>query len=574
MYRDEDLFCTPKSLYRSVVFHPTEDLVLPGILSHAYTFDGDLKPLFLSSKCCFCICSISADETKMLTDCPDDGKSIIMWSLTDGSEINRFAWSHDFVSFAWSPDGRLLAISDLSGSVGLLDLVDGYRTQETMSDVYGMIKFSPDCRCFYSLDFNSARCDLLRLNVNRENDGNFSLDVLTDEVSYQPWEFESWEFESCTGFLLGDPFCFPSERDTHDSQRPSLAFVLNNQSVLTVAYSSTIIEMLQLDKLTKDSAEVLKTTVTKVVLSLNGDTLFVLTTPKGSPSTLMGWDISSGMFKPGKLRVCRCTGWFGGYTLVALSEGVLCQTSPYGLQLWNFELSRCIRSWPTDLKHSFKVIPISEERVVCYVLLGVKSKFIIVDTTRESTVSTITIDGTFVACNSKCHVITADGEELQMQCGQKVLWRISLPYKLVTSPCVTFSPTEQYCVLQTLELYVLDVESGKILHKCYRSKYDYLFLCDYDCKFISDEECVVYFGTELGYFLRLFNVKSGDLLSEIALECRVCSLAACPRESLVAIGFRDSKMKFKVLRVKLPGDKHSRKSKGRVLLISNKVTIR
>ena len=550
VYRDEDLFCTPKSLYRSVVFHPTEDLVLPGILSHAYTFDGDLKPLFLSSKCCFCICSVSADKTKMLTDCPDDGKSIIMWSLTNGSEINRFAWNADIVSFAWSPDGRLLAISDLSGSIGLLDLVDGYRTQETMSDVYGMIKFSPDCHCFYSLDFNSARYDLLRSDVNIENDGNFSLVVLTDEVSYQPWEFESC---SETGFLLGDPFCFPSERDTHDSQRPSLAFVLNNQSVLTVTYSSSIIEMLQLDKLTKDSAEVLKTTVTKVVLSLNGDTLFVLTTPKCRPSTLMGWDISSGMFKPRKLRVRQNPGWFGGYNLVTLSEGVLCQTSPCALELWNFELSKCIRSW-TYSEYIFKVIPISEERVACDVLFGADSKVIIVDTTREGIVSTITIDGLFVACNSKCHVITTDRKELQMQCGHKVLWKISLPCNFLISPCVTFSPTEQYCVLQTLELYVLDVVSGKILHKCYRSKDDYLFLGDYDCKFISDEECVVSFGNELRYFLRLFNVKSGDLLGEIALESRVYSLAACPREGLVAIGFRDSKMKFKVLRVKLPGD--------------------
>jgi len=104
---NDDKLYPPMSLYRSVVFHPTKDLVLPGILSHAYTFDGDLRPLFLSSKCCFRVCSISADKMKMLTDCPNDAKSIVMWSLTDGSEINRFTWSDDIVSFAWSRDGRL-----------------------------------------------------------------------------------------------------------------------------------------------------------------------------------------------------------------------------------------------------------------------------------------------------------------------------------------------------------------------------------------------------------------------------------------------------------------------------------
>ena len=170
---------TPKSLYRSVVFHPIEDFVLPGILSHAYTFDGDLKPLFLSSKCRFSVCSISVDKIKMLTDCPNDAKSIIMWSLTDGSEINRFSWSDDIASFAWSRDGRLLAISDLSGSIGLLDVMDGYRTlaQTTVSEACGMIKFSPDCRLLYCLVLSSVKCDLFRLDVNMEKDSNFSFDV-------------------------------------------------------------------------------------------------------------------------------------------------------------------------------------------------------------------------------------------------------------------------------------------------------------------------------------------------------------------------------------------------------------
>ncbi|XP_074628966.1 uncharacterized protein LOC141886642 [Acropora palmata] len=59
----------------------------------------------------------------------------------------------------------------------------------------------------------------------------------------------------------------------------------------------------------------------------------------------------------------------------------------------------------------------------------------------------------------------------------------------------------------------------------------------------------------------LVNVKSGDLLSEIARESSLYSLAACPRERLLAIGFMDSKVNFEVLQVKLPGDKHSRGGK-------------
>jgi len=564
------------SLYRSVVFYPTEDLVLPGILSHAYTFDGDLKPLFLSSECCFSVCSVSADKTKMLTDCPNDAKSIVLWSLTDGSEINRFTWSDDIVSFAWSRDGRLLAISDLSASLTLVDAMDDYRTlaQTTISKVCEMIKFSPDCRCLYALFLNGvARCHFFPLDINVENDGDFSLDVLPDQAYYHPWEFESC---SETGFLLGDPFWLPPERDTFLSRIPGLAFVLNEKSVLKVVWSDSTIEMLQLDELTKESARVSITTARKVSLSLNGDTLYVITTTDDSPATLASWDISSGMFKPGKC-VFEETGGLNDYNLVAVREGILLQTSHNVLELWNFELSDCIRSW-TDLGYITKVIPISEERVAFEVKSASEeeSKVIVVDTTRESIASTITIDGNFIGCNSKCHVMSAAHGTLQMQCGDKVLWK--MPFKdfdFLRCMTVTFSPTEQYYVftrqasfIGPLCMYVLDAVSGKTLYTLQphiNDSPDFMFGFILDCKFVSDEECIACFadvaGLLSGSFLQLFNVKSGDLLSEIALESEAYSLAACPRERLIAVGIKDSKVNFKVLRVKLPGDKHSRKDK-------------
>ena len=82
-------------------------------------------------------------------------------------------------------------------------------------------------------------------------------------------------------------------------------------------------------------------------------------------------------------------------------------------------------------------------------------------------------------------------------------------------------------------------------------------------RFVSDEECVGCFccGYSQSCFLHLFNVKSGDLLSEIALDGDVYSLAACPRERLVAVGCGFSKVNLKVLQVKLPRDQHNRRNK-------------
>ena len=564
-----------KSLYRSVVFHPTEDLVLPGILSHGYSFHGELRPLFLSSKCSFSVCSISADKTKMLTDCTSDAKSIIMWSLTDGLEINRFTWNEDIVSFALSRDGRQLAVSDFRGSIGLCDVMDDYRTlaQTTISGVCGMIKFSPDCQCLYC--FNSARSDLFprdlyRLDVNVRDDGGLSLDISHNEVSYHPWELES----GCEpGFLLGDPFYLPPKKGPIHLWFPGLAFVLNKQSVLRVSsFDRSRIEMLPLDELIKDSAGDSEGTGMNVAFSLNGDTLFIIRHRKRE---LMVWDISTGMFKPGEI----LPRGDDNFVLVAVREGLLLQTSDDTLELWDFELHGFIRNW-NALENICKVMPISEDQVACVVvkkpsLLDIaRTEVIIVDTAKKGFVSRITIYGSFVACNSKHHVITTDGQELQMQDDAAVLWKIAVPFEPhVFHSFKSFSPTEQYCILADFNaFYVLDVALGRTLRTLQPLIHEPVVLKTGDCKFVSDEcvACCV-FGDFLDR-LQLFNINSGDLLSVIALEPRVYSLTAFPPKRLVAIGYQSSKVNFRVLQVTLPGDHHSRPSK-RSGFLDKKVTV-
>ena len=103
------------SCYRSVVFHPTELIVLPGILSHAYSFEGNLQPLFPRSNCKFTVCSVNGDS--MITNFPGDAKCLVMWSLKNGEEITRTITDEVVLSFAWSLDGRLVAISYLPGLV-------------------------------------------------------------------------------------------------------------------------------------------------------------------------------------------------------------------------------------------------------------------------------------------------------------------------------------------------------------------------------------------------------------------------------------------------------------------------
>ena len=526
------------SFYRSVVFHPTVDVVLPGILSHGYTFDGDLKPLFPESSCSFKVCSISGDKTKMLTDCPGDAKRIVMWSLKTGSEITRTRRNEDVLSFAWSRDGKLLAISHSKGSISIVDAMDGFRTlvETVIPEVCGMIKFSPDCRSLFCVNKQAhlGEQNIFHLNINM---AELLSCTLYDSKSYVPWEFES---RSETGCLLGDPI---------SSGDSAFEFVLNKQIVLRGNSYGRFIDMLNISEVREIDRATTLSRISDIVFSLCGETVYVV--GDAARATVGAWDVSSGELLAQK------SSETDKHFLVAVKEGILLATTSGTLELWNSELSQCVRNW-TDINEIIKMIPMSEQRVAC----EAKNQVIILDTTSGEIVSTIPTshDEHLVACNNICQLLIYRFESLQLSDGKTTLWRKKSPFKF---PGGMVSISKQFVVICAVEawvfpreVYVLDAISGETLHILFKG---YLY---FDCKFITDEECVISYRIISGdYCLGLFNVKSGDLLSVVNLAIKANCLAACPRKRLLAIGQSDSKHGFKLIQVWLAQDKHSRKSK-------------
>ncbi|XP_022795093.1 uncharacterized protein LOC111333731 [Stylophora pistillata] len=168
------------SCYRSVVFHPFKEVVLPGTLRSAYSYDGDLKPLFPESNCIFTVCSLlnTNGEVAIVTDCPDDAKCIILWSLENGSQVANIRRDEDVFSFACSLDGRMLAVSHSSGSICLIDTVNKFRilAENTIPSVCGMIQFSHDNQfllCWH--ESNTPPHNVYKLKIKRINPDTFSL---------------------------------------------------------------------------------------------------------------------------------------------------------------------------------------------------------------------------------------------------------------------------------------------------------------------------------------------------------------------------------------------------------------
>ena len=513
------------SLFRSVVFHPTKESILPGILSHAYTMDGDLKPLFPGSKCRFSVCSISGDKTKILTNCLKSSKCLVLWSSENGTEVDRILENEDILSFAWSGDGRLLAISHSSGVISLHDAMCNFRklTQMATPEVCGMVKFALDHR-FILCRRGGVSFSFFCLKVVKEANNTFSLTIVSGDSE----TFES--FNDC-GFLFGDLI-------STKGPQYQLTFGLDKQRQLR-SFSNAI-EMVDTKYVNRNDQGVDSNT-TGIAISLDGQTVFV-----ASVTSVTVYDMSSGKLKA-EINCERIL----YRPLCPVRGGVLILTNESTVELWSGNLAKRIKRW-TNLSGVNQLIPISEERVAVVGEVDVK----VLDTISGKVVSTIPLlQGEVLTCNSKCQVLIRRPSEpweflgidssLQLLDGKTVVWKKEGMVGK-THRAVAFSPMEQFLVFGTTErMLVLDAETGNTLRTFRFSSFSSLW----HCTFISDDTCVI-----AGYNLtvQLLNVKSGECLSAIDVESRVTCLAACPCNRVLAIGLGSSTPKFKVIRVHLP----------------------
>ena len=564
------------SCYRSVVFHPTEPIVLPGILSHAYSIDGDLLPLFPKGNCRFSVCSVHGDESKIITDCPDDAKCLVMWNLKNGEEITRTIRNEDVLSFAWSPDGTLLAISHFSGLVCLVDALNCLDT--TLAEVAtnqpcGMIKFTFDIQFLFCLSWpilpskdkrNKLRTLSFPLNVSKLPCGTFSLNVLDGDFGRTPWNYQS---PSNGGFLMGDPMFYRISSDVHSFlELFRFAFVLNKQSVLRVLPGNRKITMLKHEdysRATRNSP--FFSLPCRIAFALDGKTIYG-TTAGYKGFQVVSLDVKSGDRKAEK--VIRTPHVF----LVPVSEGVLLKQREPGadVQLWNFELSQQIRSWP-NLSEVRDIKPFSDRCVAC---VGRDFQVTILDTSNGNIVKTIPLchEGfqspywlhkVPIVCNSKYQLLCTTHSSVQLSDGKNELWKRTLKFPSIIPhhpPPAMFSPTEGFVLFSEskTEVLVLEASSGGHLRT----------LCTVDSivdfAFVSKTECVIVCKNTSGsYCLPLFNVSTGDFLTvlDIDLEPFRC-LASCPQKGLIAIGLKDSECMYAVIQVKLPRDKVNREAKG------------
>ena len=545
--------------------------------SHAYSIDGDLLPLFPKSNCRFSVCSVHEDESKIITDCPGDAKCLVMWNLKNGEEITRTIRNEAVLSFAWSPDGTLLAISHFSGLVCLVDALNCLDT--TLAEVAtkqpcGMIKFTPDVQFLFCLSWpipanqdkhNELQTLSFALNVIKLPCGTFSLNVLDNAFGQDPWNSES---SSKGGFLIGDPMFYRTSLHVL-FELLAFAFVLNKQSVLKVAHGNRKITMLKHEDYSRAIwRSPFRSSIRRIAFALDGKAIYC-TTAGDKGLQVVCLDVSSGDRKAEK--VISTDDVF----LVPVSEGVLLkQREPEAdVQLWNFELSQQIRSWP-NLSKVRDMTPFSDQCVAC---VGRDFQVSILDTSNGNIVKTIPLchegfETSFwfrkvpIVCNRKYQLLSTAHSSVQLSDGKNELWKRTLEFQSRFSPDrpQMFSPTEEFVLISFTnfqgkrDVCVLEASSGKHLRT----------LCTAvsirDCVFVSNTECVILCENTSGsYCLQLFNVSTGDLLTVLDIDFEPSQgLASCPQKGLIAVGLENFKCMCAVIQVKLLRDKVNREAKG------------
>ena len=532
------------SFFRSVVFHPTKECILPGILSQAYTMDGDLKPLFPGSNCRFSVCSISGDQTKILTNCLESSKCLVLWSLENGSEVDQICVGENIISFAWSGDGRLLAISHCSGVISLVDVMHGFRNlaQLAAPEVCGVVRFSPYEPILYCGSIDDVFPEFFCLRVVKKTDNTFSLmyyldwydDDYIDECHF---DFDTFECFNDCGFLFGDLV------STH-AFLIDLNFVLDEKRLLRCCSEEIRMEDIKEVEISDVGASGEEDTCLMIAFTLDGQTVYI-----SSGETITAYDAFSWNLKA----ELNCESDVLGH-VTPMRGGVLMSADVSTVELWDFDLSECIKKW-SNLPDFITLIPVSEVQVAVVRDCEVK----VLDTSSGEFVSTIPVlHGRVVACNSKCQLVTVSLSEpgyLQLLDGTAVVWKKEGngfgDYHVVD---VTFSPIEQFLVVTTVEgiLLVLNAETGSTLRSFPRSSPS--FPRSY-LSFISDDKCIISYCDEVT--VQLLDVQSGELLSTIDVESEVNCLAAFPLSRVLVIGLEKSTPNFKVIRVHFPSGEDS-----------------
>ena len=621
------------SFYHSVTFHPNGKSIIPGTLKYVYTISGDREELFPDSDCTFSYCFLRSykDKEVIFTDSPDDPKQIIIWDMENGQKLKVIIDSDkEILSFTISGDGSRIAISEANRKITIFYLIDEFRLRFPHAGkddwVCGLMHFTSDndtlvCGCLlascedYRCPFDALEPDERKPTVSFKTPLN---NVSLPDPHFEPVDprtFVLWPsappsaLTECTFMEQDDG---PSWVSKVQREIPYLFagsyMSLNDENILVGSPDHKYVTMLNVGLLQSESDSTYSSNVNmgvkEIIFSMEGDAIYVVSSGRfvyisSEVVEITIWRMTSQEF-------LKTNTFFGPVSIVPTKEGLVLFKNDRVAELWNFDLSECIRSIvkltsDNSIVYSITLIPVSDELIAFY--YSPKSReSIYIRSLQESEenenlhddllecidlenctvycldfISTTSVQGGKlvsslwftdydeggylynISCNSPSNVLVCrfEGEswgpidkgEVTVSLLNKgsVKWERIADNSYLRDEHMIFSPKNEFVVTwNTLDdgqgLHVLDADTGETLHVLLRDQKDII-----ECKFLDDESLVCCSGDN---FLRLYDVRAGVLLSILDIGEQPFSLGACLNHPLVAIGLSGTRIKF--VHVQLP----------------------
>ena len=370
------------TFYRSVVFHPSGKSVLPGTLRSVYTLKGDQNDLFPDSKCTFSHCVFPRDKRTILTDCCDDPKMVILWSMENGNVSLCIAGDEVISSFAISQDGSQIAFGDLTGSVYLVEVNSrqGRYLFTCTNTGCALMHFTPDNEdlvCGYlNYQVEGLDCRGRQYGWVSQRDPSFFLcqfktnfKIFLCNHQYLPTEgFVLWPIEPSA--VAKEDFFDEGLRaswvDKVHSVFPSLRTgfykKLNKETALVGGPSFKYIAAVNVDLLTEVTSASTSQVVKEVVFSSEGDAIYSIASDvieyRATEVIVTVIRMSSQEVLMKKVFTCQ------SLSLVPMKEGVVLCLKDDVPELWDFELTECIRPL-ARLTGTVEFTGLSDELIVC-----------------------------------------------------------------------------------------------------------------------------------------------------------------------------------------------------------------
>ena len=557
------------SFYQSVVFHPNGEFVLPGKFTDVYTIDGEQTQLFNKSDCRFSVCKFIGEKKRMLSNCIDNSKCLVLWKVDTGEEISRITRAEDIVSFQCSADEKLLAISHSTGLICLIDLENEFAELSTWTWFScGFLKFCHENRilvAFYLADCSSGK-RYFSVPSGEDIDHRDAIKLGYDlEYGDPMWSSGGNGYRCKIGFLDGDTPSIFSEamRKINSFWEMGSLVQLNGEYALMSSPNLHFVSLINLGELRQFTFEPRAIYWEReIIFSINGEIMYTVTWEtnfegcKTAKAQVAVWECSSMTIKREKQLLMD--------SFVPVKDGVVfMQRMQCRVELWNVELTECKHHW-NNLQEILGIISISEEQMACYgqgkVTVLSASGDLLNTLTYGNTLRT---NANICAVSTKYEILSTAFIDILPDTGEtQTLVRLSNSpscWEIVVTSYLTlkgtiFSPKEDYCVIWGDSfVQVLYVASGE-LHRRLIEKYKI-----YNCKFITEKHLIICSKESHGSFLRLINVESGQRLTTLEIEEKPTCLGVCPCSLCIAVGLRE--LDIKIIQVHLSETENNQKRK-------------